>query len=45
LFRAEKREHNKERLVMIVLEGILSVLLPAAVVEGAKHTKDGLASL
>ena len=29
----EKREHNKERLVMIVtLEGILSLLLPAAVV-------------
>jgi hypothetical protein len=27
----EKREHNKERLVMIVtLEGILSLLLPAA---------------
>ena len=30
---------------MIVLEGILSVLLPAAVVAGARHTKDGLASL
>ena len=41
----KKREHNKERLVMIVLEGILSLLLPAAVVAGAKHTKDGLASL
>jgi hypothetical protein len=40
-----KRDHNKERLVMIVLEGILSLLLPAAVVAGAKHTKDGLASL
>jgi len=42
----KKREHNKERLVMIVtLEGILSLLLPAAVVAGAKHTTDKLASL
>jgi hypothetical protein len=42
----KKREHNKERLVMIVtLEGILSLLLPAAVVAGAKHTTDELASL
>jgi hypothetical protein len=40
------REHNKERLVMIgALEGILSLLLPAAVVAGAKHTTDELASL
>jgi hypothetical protein len=42
----KKREHTKERLVMIVtLEGVLSLLLPAAVVAGAKHTTDKLVSL
>jgi hypothetical protein len=42
----EKREHNKERLIMIVtLEGILSLLLPSAVVAGVKHMTDKLASL
>jgi hypothetical protein len=42
----KKRGHNKERLVMIVTrEGILSLLLPAAVVAGAKQTTNKLASL
>ena len=45
---AMKREHNKEKLVMIAThEGILSAVyccLPA-VVAGARHTTDKLASL
>src|ERR1019366_9326314 len=34
-----RKPHNKEHIVMIaIIEGILSLLLPAAVVAGTKHT-------
>jgi rubrerythrin len=39
LAASDQREHNKEHLIMIAtIEGILSLLLPAAVVAGVKHT-------